>query len=299
MARCLKPARGPRGGRIIPVPAGREINERFRPMPLPDPILGADADALPRNYFATPGTAARYAAHRPRSHGHVLAILAETMRDALPVTRALDIGCGTGHSTQALLPYARSVVGVEPLTEMLAQATLHPRIEYRRGYAEALPSRSGEFDLVTVSSAYHWFDQAAFLAEAARVLRTPGWLVLYKVGSMGRLPHCPEFDTWRRHVLRARYPKTEKHAQKLPTGEAESYGFVEVRCEIVPHQQTYTRDGYVENLLTHSRFIRAAGAASESITEVRAWLHHELAPFFPGGTADFTHETWIHVWHRG
>src|SRR5688500_10978190 len=86
------------------------------------------------NYFVGSVTAIRYASKRPSSHARVLELLQSTLPN-LPVERALDVGCGTGHSTQALLAYAETIVGVDSSSEMLAQAVVHPRISYRKGYA--------------------------------------------------------------------------------------------------------------------------------------------------------------------
>lgn len=251
------------------------------------------------NYFDSPLAARRYAAHRPRGHAEVLAFLRETLAGSLPVGRAADVGCGTGHSTVALLPYAATVVGIDPSSEMLKQAERHPQIEYRRGYAEALPVRASEFDLVSVSSAYHWFDQERFLAEAARVLRPDGWLVLYKTGSVGRISGRPEFDVWRREVLKARYPKIERHGERLTLELATACGFAELACDTFAVTRSYTLDEYVENLLTHSSVIRVVERGPEPVDAVRQWLRSELAAYFAAGSAEFTHESWIQVFRQG
>jgi SAM-dependent methyltransferase len=262
----------------------------------------AGAPAVPAegvvNYFATPAAAARYATGRPSRPARVLELLRHTLADRLPATRALDVGCGTGHSTCALLPYARGIVGIDASSEMLAQATRDPRIEYRKGYAEALPCRGGEFDLVTVSSAYHWFDHERFLREAARVLRPGGALVLYKAGSMGMPTGQREFEDWRRNVLNARYPKVARNNEPLTAERAIEFGFSELMSETFFHTQDYTLDAYVENLLTHSRIIRAVEGGQEPLGAARAWLREELAAFFSGGAAEFTHEARIHVLQR-
>lgn len=250
------------------------------------------------NYFTGPDAARRYARSRPGGHEHVLEVLREVLAAELPVARALDVGCGTGHSTVALLPYARAIVGIDASSEMLAQVTPDPRITYRKGYAEDLPCRAADFDLVTVSSAYHWFDHDRFLSEAARVLRPAGWLVLYKVGSMGRLPDRPDLDHWRREVLRERYPKVAKNQEPLTAAKATLAGFAEVRVETVTHVRRYTLEEYVANLMTHSRVIRVVDGGQESPASARAWLRAELAAFFPAEGAEFTHEARIHVLRR-
>lgn len=250
------------------------------------------------NYFASPATAVRYAASRPSGHALVLELLQSVLARNLPVARALDVGCGTGHSTVALLPYAQAVVGIDASSEMLAQAPRDPRIHYRKGYAEALPCRGGDFDLVTASSAYHWFDHEQFLGEAARVLRVPGWLVLYKAGSTGRPVGHPDFDHWRRDVLKARYPKVARNNEPLTAERAAGFGFNELKVETIFHTQRHTLDNYVENLMTHSSVARVVDGGREPVAVARAWLRAELARFFPTGETEFTHESRIHALQR-
>ena len=57
------------------------------------------------NYFTAPESARRYATGRPSGHARVLEVLQRELASHLPVERALDVGCGTGHSTVALLPF--------------------------------------------------------------------------------------------------------------------------------------------------------------------------------------------------
>jgi SAM-dependent methyltransferase len=250
------------------------------------------------NHFNSQEAAARYAGNRPQSHRRVLALVESILGAALPVERALDVGCGTGHSTVALLPLARAVVGLDSSRFMLAQAGGDPAIEYRCGYAEALPFARGSFDLLTVCSAYHWFDQEKFLHEAARVLRGGGWLVLYKVGSTGRIADNAQFDTWKREVFRTRYPKAQRNDAVLTEERAVGFGFHDVAREGLTHCVRHTLDEYVDNLLTHSSLIGAMDRGQESVAETRRWLHQELRPFFTEGSAEFLHEDWIHILGR-
>lgn len=250
------------------------------------------------NHFNSQDAAARYAGNRPQSHRRVLALVERILGAARPVERALDVGCGTGHSTVALLPLARAVVGLDASRFMLAQAAGHPAIEYRCGYAEALPFARSSFDLLTVCSAYHWFDQEKFLQEAARVLRGGGWLVLYKVGSTGRIANNAQFDTWKREVFRTRYPKAQRNDAVLTEERAVEFGFHDIAREGLTHCVRHTLNEYVDNLLTHSSLIGAMDRQHESVAETRIWLHRELRPFFDHDSAEFLHEDWIHILGR-
>lgn len=93
--------------------------------------------------------------------------------------RVLDVAAGTGILSGQLSRAGLRVLAVEPVMEMLVQLrrTL-PEVPAVRGVAEALPVRRGTVATLTVGEAFHWFDPARFLAEAARVLAPDGVLVV-------------------------------------------------------------------------------------------------------------------------
>jgi len=264
----------------------------------PELRSGAPAAGRPLNYFDSAAAAARYAAGRPRGQSSLLALLPRHLPEALPLARALDVGCGTGHSTLALRPFAREVIGLDPSSFMLAQAPRVEGVSYRKGHAEALPFGLAEFDLISVATAYHWFDQEAFLAEAARVLHPGGWLLLYKTGSTGTLSADPRFTTWWQQIFRTRYPKVARNEDPLDAERAAQFSFAELAHESGQRHVEVELEDHVENLLTHSSVIRGLAQRGETVPEARAWLRTALAPFFPGGTAIVTFHDWLHLWRR-
>jgi len=86
--------------------------------------------------------------------------------------RVLDLAAGTGKLTRPLVAAGFDVVAVEPgeaLRERLAAGIGAERVH--EGFAEEIPLEDRSVDAVTVADAWHWFDQAAALAEIHRVLR--------------------------------------------------------------------------------------------------------------------------------
>jgi SAM-dependent methyltransferase len=98
----------------------------------------------------------------------------------LPADAAvLDLAAGTGKLTRALLAAGMDVLAVEPQAPLREKLAAHVGAErVREGLAEAIPLPDESFDAVTVADAFHWFNQAAAVAEIRRVLRPGGGLAV-------------------------------------------------------------------------------------------------------------------------
>ena len=127
-------------------------------------------------------TAEDYASHRAGFPPGFFDLLVQ--RDyARPGQRALDIGTGTGTLARGLARIGLDATGVDPAVALLEQAAQLDRqaqvsTTYLQGRAEALPIEDNSIDLATAGQCWHWFDRPAAAAEAARVLRPGGRLVI-------------------------------------------------------------------------------------------------------------------------
>ncbi|WP_404290022.1 class I SAM-dependent methyltransferase [Glutamicibacter arilaitensis] len=96
-----------------------------------------------------------------------------------PVNRAIDIGCGSGIFTEQLVQAGLDVWAVDPSQDMLTVlAERIPQVHTvcASGESTGLPENSAE--LITFAQAWHWVDPPLASAEAARLLRNEGSLVL-------------------------------------------------------------------------------------------------------------------------
>jgi len=96
-----------------------------------------------------------------------------------------DIGSGTGLLTELMLKNGNRVYGVEPNSAMREAgeqylANYHHSNQFIsvNGTAEAttLPSRS--IDIITVATAFHWFDAVKTKIEFQRIIKPEGWVLL-------------------------------------------------------------------------------------------------------------------------
>lgn len=92
---------------------------------------------------------------------------------------AVDVGCGTGRSTQIVETAATHVIGVDRSQAMLTVARQRHLTPLIAADAHALPLRDGSVDLaVGVTVLEFVADPEAVIAEIARVVRPAGRIVI-------------------------------------------------------------------------------------------------------------------------
>jgi SAM-dependent methyltransferase len=145
-------------------------------------------------------TSEDYAKHRqgfpPRFH----AMIAERGLFA-PGMRVLDVGTGTGAVARELAARGADVLGLDPAPGQIGAAR---RLAAAQGvsarFAEGLAERTGQpdaaFDLVVAAQCWHWFDRGLAAAEAMRVLKPGGALLICHFDWLplpGSVAHASEF----------------------------------------------------------------------------------------------------------
>ena len=116
--------------------------------------------------------------------------LVPTIADLEPSHATLDIGCGPGAAVRAAASLVERAVGVDRSAAMIEIARRRSgsltNVEFAVGGAEELPFPDAVFDRVwTIHSFHHWEDQSQGLAEALRVLRPGGRLLVVEADTKG------------------------------------------------------------------------------------------------------------------
>jgi ubiquinone/menaquinone biosynthesis C-methylase UbiE len=235
------------------------------------------------NYFGDSEVAERYHRVRPLFHAKVVRWICEAT-GSQRFERALDVGCGSGHSTVALAEIAGEVIGVDASPGMLGQAQPAVGVRYQFGRAEALDFAAGEFDLVTVGSALHWFVQDRFYTECRKVLSPEGALVVYNDHFTAHMQGSVACKRWMRTRFAKHFPPPFRGMRDIDESKAVQGGFVVARRDSFTHLVSFTRAEFIAYLMTRSNTLAAVESGRESPESITGWLDNELAPIVPQDT---------------
>lgn len=233
------------------------------------------------NYFSPTNTAERYAKGRPFFHRNTIKHIREFTKIDNKLENALDVACGTGMSTTALLDIAENVFGIDTSDEMLKLALNPKEIKYSKASAEDLPFGNNYFDLITVSSGVHWFDIDQFLHEANRVLKSKSWLVLYENHFISEMPGVESFGDWFPNVYLKKFPSPKRNNNyEWENDNLKGKGFVLIEEEKFKNPIELTKEQLILYFTTQSNITAAVQNKQSDYDEIENWLDKELAPFF-------------------
>jgi len=248
------------------------------------------------NYFNPKIAAERYSKGRPDFHGNTIKHIKDYLQLENKLDKALDIACGTGLSTQALLAIVTNVYGTDLSAEMLNLALQKDIIQYSVAPAEQQPFAGNYFDLITVSSGVHWFDISKFLAEANRLLKSKSWLVLYENHFIAEMIGHDGFTHWFPEVYIKKYPSPSRNNSYDWSNEnLISKNFCFVTEERFKNSVGFTKKQLALYFTTQSNIIAAVERNETTYEQAEDWLDKELAPFFPNDetTQKINYGNWI------
>ncbi len=122
-----------------------------------------------------------YAQFRPSYPDEVFAFLDSILTGR---ERVWDCATGTGQVAGKLVNLFEMVEATDLSESQLKSAVSHPKIQYSQQIAEETNFPDQYFDCITVGQAIHWFDFEKFYAEANRVLKPNGLLLVLGYGNI-------------------------------------------------------------------------------------------------------------------
>jgi ubiquinone/menaquinone biosynthesis C-methylase UbiE len=232
------------------------------------------------NFFIYKSVAERYTKYRPYFHPLVIEKIREYLQLQRPVRFAVDVGCGSGHSTVALKEIADLVAGLDISRDMLDFAERKSDIHYIQAAAERLAIKSNSADLLTTSMAYHWFNPEQFFAETKRILKDGAWLIIFNNGFRGQMKGNPEFEQWFLQVYEEHFPSPPRNAEPMTSEIAGLHGFNFPYQEEFQNDVEFTVEELAAYLMTQSNVIAITEHGRETVEDVYNWLIAQTRPFF-------------------
>jgi len=231
-----------------------------------------------KRFFDTDDASERYVAGRAFFHPLAVARLKSAL-GLSTLSDGLDVGCGTGLSTVAILAMVRNVIGIDPSRAMISRATQHENVSYQQGTAEQLAFEDGSFDIVSMCQVFHWIEPDLALPEISRVLRAAGYLVVYDNYFLGRSTDEGGFEDWFRQIFLERFPTPGRGPPTAGQDDLARFGFQPVYEDSSLNEISFTQPQLVNYFLSMSNVI-ARTAGSASVREARSWLLSETDQFF-------------------
>lgn len=230
------------------------------------------------NYFSYDEAATRYKNGRPDFHKIVIAKIKEILRVKEKYDLVLDVACGTGLLTKALLEISHKVIGLDNSNSMLNNAYLNERIIYQFGSAENLEIFTTKFDLVTVSSAFHWLKQRIFLESLRLVLNKGNHLVLHNNFFTGKCKDnlSDKFENWVKSIYLSKFKSPKRNKYAIREEELEKLGFRKVHYEEFDNIVEMNKEELRDYLITQSNIISNVELGNININDIKKWIDGEL-----------------------
>lgn len=141
------------------------------------PLISSIADMEKKDYFSRQSK--QYAAFRPTYPEPLYQFIFEHVENR---SCAWDCATGNGQVARYLASYFDKVYATDISRQQLDHAFRARNIFYSASPAERTSFPDGNFDLITVAQALHWFDLSLFYQEVKRTAKRNGLLAVWGYG---------------------------------------------------------------------------------------------------------------------
>ncbi|KAI8899557.1 S-adenosyl-L-methionine-dependent methyltransferase [Globomyces pollinis-pini] len=126
-----------------------------------------------------------YKQYRPSYPQELYSIVYKAVTDHSSFNLATDVGTGTGQTAIELAKKFKNVVGTDISANMLNEAVVADNVSYKLATAEDFSKHFDpeSVDLITVSTAAHWFNMEKFYQESYKVLKPNGIVAIWGYGN--------------------------------------------------------------------------------------------------------------------
>lgn len=211
-------------------------------------------------------------------------------------THIVDVGAGTGISTEPLLARGYRVTALEPNRAMRdhlsALCTRFPALSVSDASAEEMRVPPGSAHMLIAAQAFHWFDPPRFRTEAARVLVPGGGVTLVW---NDRITDDSDFSEAYEALLLSDGTDYAAVSHKWAASQAAIDAFFEdaiVETAVFENEQRFDEDG-LRGRARSSSYVPAEGAPGHTV------FYEKLARLFRRhaiqGEVCMTYRT--RVWH--
>ncbi len=236
-------------------------------------------------------TVENYGKYRPSYPQEVLQLLIEEC-SLTQSTIIADVGSGTGLLAKLFLDYGNKVYGVEPNQPMREAAekylNLYEKFRSINGTAKATTLKKRSVDIITVGTAFHWFNVNQSKAEFRRILKTGGWVLLvWNVRNTKQSALLREYENL---LLNYGTDYKESNARKFnKIAVEEFFSPNEMQIRSFKNSQCFSWDGFKGRLLSTSYCLRPHDG--RRYEEMLAALKEIFERYQQNGVVEFLYET--------
>lgn len=236
-----------------------------------------------------------YIRYRPSYPPEMVAWI-EQEAELSPQSVIVDIGSGTGISSELFLMRGYDVTGVEPNDAMRSAAerllARYPAFRSVKGNASDTTLPDGSADLIIAAQAFHWFDGPETRAEFTRILNPRGKVALiWNERRTGSTPFLTDYEALLNRFgtdyadIRHENIGTDSLRRFFPDGHTVHTFF---------YRQTFDRES-LEGRLLSSSYTPSPGHPDHEPMLAELRRLHELHQV--SGTVDFDYDTRVYLGH--
>ncbi|MBE5876241.1 MAG: class I SAM-dependent methyltransferase [Lachnospiraceae bacterium] len=219
-----------------------------------------------------------YAKDRPWLHPQVIERLRKDLQIEDNFHNGLDVGCGAGLSTKALMLICDKVTGTDISEEMIKVCkVLYPESEYTftQSPAEAAIAEENTFDIVTAAGVINWVDEDKFLHNLRRIMYDKGLLCIYDFGISDRMENNEAYTKWYQEDYLQTFPKPPRKEYTWTNDNLiEGFGIVQQVQYQLTHE--FDKDSFIRFMMIQSNVNAQIDAGQKSVEKVKRWFEETL-----------------------